>query len=170
MELELGMKRAIAQEINLGRKDPREIAERIMAQHDAQWLQSEMLALAADVIEDLARNQLGAERRQSIKALRSRDLKGKNIAVEEVMLRSVWIPTEDLSYPLYKRLADCTAAELRSRADYLDRLAVGVLKQAMWAREVAQRIEDAGVERAGQLSSLPELPENEDLPMLMGEA
>lgn len=155
----MNLAQAIAQQINLGRKDPREVAERILQEQDPNWLGSELLALAADVIEEMARRQIGAERRQAVAVLRPRDLKQHS----EVMLKSVWVPSEDQGFTTYKRVADMTAADWRSRADWLDHLTLGVLKQAMWCREVALAIEAAGVEKTGDLPELPPLPDDSDL-------
>lgn len=154
----MNLAQAIAQQINLGQKDPAEIAKRILSDNDQDWLGSELLALAEDVIEELARHQLGTERRKAIALLKPRDQRGQG----DAMLKSVWVPSEH-GFTEYKRVADMTAPDWRARADWLDRLVLGIMKQAIWCREVARLIEDAGFEKTGELGELPPLPEDNEL-------
>ena len=159
---------AIDKAINLGQKDPIEIVKKIRKQNGDEWFIEQAALYADDFVAEMCRQRLNAQRRSAIAVLSSRSIQSREKG--EVMLKSVWIPSAD-GFPLYKRVADVTAAEWRSRADYLDRLAIGVLKQGRWARDVADRMDDEGAATTGDLKApLPELPANEDLELPALEA
>jgi hypothetical protein len=159
---------AIEQAITLGQKDPIEIVKRLRESFGDEWFAEQVSGYADDFVAEMCRQRLNAQRRGAIAVLSSRAIRDK--ASSEVMIQSVWIPSQD-GYPLYKRVADVTAAEWRSRADYLDRLAIGVLKQSRWARDVADLIDGEGVTTTGDLRvALPQLPANEDIDLPALEA
>jgi len=162
------LERAIEQAINLGQKDPVEIVKHIRDLHGEEWWAAQLVLYGDDFVAEMARQRINAERRGAISVLSSRTLQTREQS--EVMLKSVWIPSAD-GFTVYKRVADVTAPEWRSRADYLDRLAIGVLKQARWCRDVADRMDESGAATTADLRSpLPELPSVSDLELPALEA
>lgn len=147
---------AVSQMVNLGHKDPLEIARKILEKNDKQWIATELTALAEDVIAGMARHVLGSQRRGSEIALRTGD---SGVSASDLKLRSYWVPEVG-----YKRAADLTSADLRLRAGWYDKLMTAAARRAEWCRTVAEMMDDEGAATMGKLKKdLPALPADEDL-------
>lgn len=105
----------------------------------------------------MARQRLNAKRRSAIARITD-----KTISHPEIMLRSMWVPSNDGSIT-YKRIADMTAQDFEERAAYLEHMAHGIRRSAQWCRDCAHAIRSANVKTAGKLTALPPLPHDEDL-------
>lgn len=141
----------IDQQIELGHKDPHTFYEHIERQ-----LGNELLAIVqpyiADFVSEMSRQRLNARRRSAVVKITPRNAQSR-----EILLHSLWVP-DDGAGITYKRIADMTAEDFDARADYLERLASGILNHAQWCRDCADLIRSENVKTAGKLkSSLPEL-------------
>ena len=85
----MSLEEAIAQQIALGRKDPLEIARKIMAQFDEHWLKAELAAHGEEILAEIARQTLGRDRRS---ATLPAVLAGERKPKRETMLAPIFIP------------------------------------------------------------------------------
>jgi hypothetical protein len=151
---------AIRQLIELGFKDPLEIARRLERTHDADWLATQLVMLSEDLIAEIARKQLGQRRRGYELALRP----GQPIAQANLKLAGFWIPAED-GTPAWKAASEITPEDLDRRATWYESFAIGVLRRAQWCRQVAALMRHEGAPVLSSLrAELPPLPEPEALP------
>lgn len=143
------LERAIAQQINLGLKDPHQIADLLVDQ-----LGAELILLVephiADFISELARRQLNSERRRSVAKINK-----DSIGDPTLMLRSMWVPSK--ATLIYKRIADMTAKDFDARAAYLENMGNAILRHAEWCRDVASAMRAANADVAAKLTKLPPL-------------
>lgn len=150
---------AVVQQIELGEKDPGEIARKVEHLFGRDWLAAELLAHAEGFVSEIARQRLGAARRAAVVRIEPRTLAD----MAEVKTKSVWIP--DLLAPGvggHKRMAECTADDFDHRASWLERLASSVTVQADWFRDLAARMRDEGARTfKGYRGELPTLPTTE---------
>lgn len=145
------LQEAIEQLVNIGETDPLEIAKKIEKQHDKHWLSSELLALSEDIIPEMARRVIGAQRRSAELALRPGDV----ITSSEMKIRTRWIP----GGIGWKKVADLTADDLGKLARWYEKLADASLRRTQWCQEVIALMKDEGVDTLGRLkAALPPLP------------
>lgn len=142
----------IDQQINLGNKDPHEFPEILR-----RSLGTEIVEIASPYIDDfiaeMARHRLSARRRASIAKITSRSLQSG-----DVLIRSLWVPTHDGNI-VYKAIGEMQPEEFEARADFMDRLVLGIKAHAQWCRDVAEQMRHENVTRAKELSGLPPLTE-----------
>jgi hypothetical protein len=151
---------AVRQLIELGFTDPLQIARRLEAMHDSDWLATQLVMLSEDVIAEMARKQLGQRRRGYELALRP----GQALDQTKLKLAGFWIPAED-GTPAWKAAGEITPEDLDRRAAWYESFAIGVLRRAQWCRQVAALMRHEGVPVLAQLrAELPPLPEPELLP------
>lgn len=143
----------IDQQINLGHKDPHEIPA-LLERALGDDLFEVVKPYISDFIAEMGRHRLGQLRRQSVAKISA-----KTIADPEIMLQSMWVPEEEGPNITYKRIADMTAADFEARAAYLEHMARGIARSAEWCRDCAKAIKKAKVATAGELGTLPPLPE-----------
>jgi hypothetical protein len=154
------LEEAIRQLIELGYKDPLEIARRLERMHEPDWLATQLVMLSEDLIAEIARKRLGERRRGYELALRP----GQPIAHANMKLAGFWIPTHD-GTPAWKAANEVTPEDLDRRAAWYESFAVGVLRRAQWCRQVAALMRQEGAPVLAKLrSELPPLPEPEALP------
>ena len=145
--------------IDLGFKDPLEIARRLETTQDPDWLATQLVMLSEDLIAEIARKQLGQRRRGFELALKP----GQPIAHANMRLAGFWIPAED-GTPAWKAASEVTAEDLDRRATWYESFAIGVLRRAQWCRQVAALMRHERVSVLAQLrAELPPLPEPEVL-------
>jgi hypothetical protein len=150
---------AVRQLIELGFNDPLEIARRLEAMHEPDWLASQLTLLSEDLIAEMARKELGRRRRGYEVALRP----GQPIAQAKLRLVGLWIPAED-GTPSWKVASEITPEDLDRRAAWYESFAIGVLRRAQWCRQVAALMRHEGAPVLGRLrAELPPLPEPEPL-------
>lgn len=154
LAVSITLEEAIEQQINLGQKNPHAVFDQLERQFG-----DELAELArpyiADLVSEMARQKINARRRADVAKITPGVLDGS------IMLRSLWVPAE--SGITYKRIADMTADDFEARAAYLDRMIVGITRHAEWCRLVARKIRRSKVGTAGNLKSLPALPEIDDV-------
>ncbi len=151
---------AVRQLIELGFKDPLEIARRLERSHDPEWLAAQLVMLSEDLIAEIARKQLGQRRRGYELALRP----GQPLAEANMRLTGFWIPAED-GTPAWKAAGEVTPEDLDRRAAWYESFAIGVLRRAQWCRQVAALMRAEGAPVLAELrAELPPLPEPEPLP------
>jgi hypothetical protein len=145
------LKEAIHQQISLGHRHPHEFYDLLKRQ-----LGDELLTISkpylADFINEMARHEIGNERRSAVAKIND-----KTLETGEVKLKSLWVPAK--GEIIYKRIADMTAKDFDARADYLDRMTRGIQRHAEWCRTCATNIRKAKVKTAGELLHLPSLPD-----------
>lgn len=152
------LEREIEQMVNLGERDPLDIARKIIDRHEPGWVGAELLARAEDIIAEFARRQLGSVRRSAELMLRP----GDEFAEGAMRLAKIWVPGSG-----WKVAADLTSADLRARADWYQKFANAALRRRNWCLEVAALMEIEGAETLGKLKApLPALSEGEVLPEL----
>jgi hypothetical protein len=144
----------VERELNLGQRDPHKIYARLKRQLGEETLRELSFPYLPDLVADMARQRMNQLRRTAIAKISEKTLQDP-----EVMLKSLWVPSDDEQGIVYKRIADMTAEDFRARAAYLDRMVVGIAVHAAWCREVADQIEIQGVTFAKELERLPSLPE-----------
>lgn len=149
-----GLEDFIERELNLGQKDPHVIYDKLKKQLGAERLATLALPYVPDLIAEMARQKLNQQRRMAIARINERTLEQ-----DEVQLKSLWVPSDEGI--VYKRIADMTAEDFTDRADYLDRMVVGIRRHSQWCREVATAIKRNKVSTAGELKRLPGLAELE---------
>lgn len=155
---------AIDQQVSLGQKDPLTIVAKITELHGVEWLHEQAAFLAPDFAAEIARRKLGEQRRHFEVALRP----GVEISQSEMKTAGMWIPGGDEGVTVWKKAADLTSDDLRARASWYEKFAMGAVKRAHWCREVAGMMEDEGVRTLGKLKAdLPQLPGPEELPALV---
>jgi len=151
---------AIRQLIELGFKDPLEIARRLASTRGPDWLAAQLAMLSEDLVAEIARKELGRVRRGYEVALRP----GQPIAEANMKLVGFWIPAED-GTPAWKPAGEVTPEDLDRRAAWYESFAIGVLRRAQWCRQVAALMRHEGASVLAQLrTELPPLPEPEALP------
>jgi len=156
----LSLDAAIRQLIELGFKDPLEIARRLETTHGPDWLAAQLAMLSEDLVAEIARKELGRVRRGYELALRP----GQPIAEANMKLVGFWIPAAD-GTPAWKPAAEVTPEDLDRRAAWYESFAIGVLRRAQWCRQVATLMRHEGATVLAQLrAELPPLPEPEALP------
>ena len=150
---------AIRQLIELGFKDPLEIARRLERTHGPEWLGTQLAMLSEDLVAEIARKELGRRRRGYELALRP----GQPVAASSMKLVGFWIPAAD-GTPTWKAAGEVTPDDLDRRAAWYESFAIGVLRRAQWCRQVAGLMRHEGVAVLSQLrAELPPLPEPEPL-------
>lgn len=155
----LSLEAAVRQLIELGFKDPLEIARRLETTQDPDWLATQLVMLSEDLIAEIARKQLGQRRRGFELALRP----GQPIAYANMRLAGFWIPAAD-GTPAWKAAGEVTAEDLDRRAAWYESFAIGVLRRAQWCRQVATLMRREGAPVLAKLrAELPPLPEAEPL-------
>ena len=146
----MNLEQAIQQMIELGEKDPLEIARKIEKRYGAEWLASELSAHAEQLVAQIARQRLGAIRRSAEVALRP----GDDMSQQDMKIAKVWVPDQG-----WKVAAELTADDLLLKAAWYERLAGAAMTRASWCREVAEMIVGDGVTKLGRLKRpLPPLP------------
>lgn len=146
---------AIEQLVNLGERDPIEIAEKIKTRNDRRWLRDQLEALADDIIADGARRQLGSVRRKLELALRP----GDQLSSSEFRIAKAWVPGSG-----YKVAGDLTRDDLLARAAWYETFADASVRRATWCRDVVSLMDAEGVLTLGALkATLPELPAADDV-------
>lgn len=144
---------AIAQLIELGEKDPLEIARKLETRHGHEWMVEQLGALSEQLVAQIARQRLGSIRRSAEVALRP----GDELSQGEMKIAKVWVPEHG-----WKVAADLTADDLLLKAAWYERLAGAAATRAAWCREVADMIVVDGVSKLGRLKRpLPPLPAGE---------
>lgn len=155
------LERAIEQLVNLGEKDPLSIARKLINRYGETWARLEVAARAEEVISDLARKKLGANRRSAEIALRP----GDEISQGNMRIAKAWIPGVG-----WKVAAELTISDCIRKSNFYSVLEYAARRRADWYREVAALMEAEGAETLGKLKAdLPALPEGEE-PLQLGEA
>lgn len=154
----LDLDAAIEQLVNLGEKDPLEIARKLVKRHGAEWLATELAARGEEIVAQIARQRLGANRRRAEIALRT----GDELTAADLKLAKEWVP--GAAGGEWKVAADLTDADLDAKAGWYESLGRAALRRAQWCREVAGLMRDEGVKTLGKLKAhLPELPADDEL-------
>jgi hypothetical protein len=151
---------AIAQLIELGEGDPLTIARKIEKNHDKHWLSAELLALAEDLMAEMARQELGRVRRSREVALRPGDM----VSSAEMKLAKVWVPGFG-----YKPAAEVTPADAAAKVRWYQAASTALMRRAVWWADVLGMMKAEGAGTLGKLkAALPPLPDGDDLepPML----
>jgi hypothetical protein len=143
------LREAIEQQISIGIKDPREIAQAIGKHFDSQWLASELLTIAEDIVVDLARHQLSSSRRSAMSLTRVAQLPRRDLMLQAAWLPGIgWVEFGRFTAEMFDRLA----GQYRKGAAALSRY-------AEWCESNATLMRDQGVEEfrqvRGALSALP---------------
>lgn len=149
------LEEAIEQQITLGQKNPHAVfgqLERLFGEDLSELARPYI----ADLVSEMARQKINALRRADVAKITP-----GSVADSKIMLRSLWVPAE--SGITYKRIADMTADDFEARAGYLDRMIIGITRHAEWCRAVAKKIRRTKAGVAGNLKSLPALPEIDDV-------
>lgn len=147
--------RAIEQLINLGERDPQSLTDKLLKQHDEEWVREELYLRREDFITDLARTRMRAIARADELALIPND----PVKSSELQIKRFWIPNEG-----WKRGSDLTPGDLDARAAWYENFAKASLRRAQWLRNVAQKLRDAGAETLGDYKEpLPPLPADDEL-------
>lgn len=145
------LEEAIAQQINLGLRDPLSVSRRIVELYGTDWLTTQLSAYAEDLIAEMARQRMRGIARTAEAALRPES----PATTADLHLVKYWIPEEG-----WIRAADLTIPHLEARARYYDSLARGSLVRASWLRDVIDLMKAEGVECLGDLKTpLPALPD-----------
>lgn len=121
---------AIEQLVNLGEKDPHEIAKKLRERHGDRWMSQQAALLADDVATNLARQMLGSRRRtaQLVVPAPQRGSWG------ELLLTAKWVPNVG-----WKRIGDLTADDCSAVASHYRVLTLTASRQAPsggWQREL----------------------------------
>lgn len=146
---------AVQQEVILGEKDPIDIARKIIDRNGTHWVGEELLALAEDLIAQMARSALGNARRSAEIALRP----GDYVAENRMRIAKLWIPGYG-----YKVISECNAADLREKAAWYRKARIALAKREEWLLTTADLLDAEGVATIGQLQAqLPALPEEDQL-------
>ena len=146
----MNLAETIEQLVNLGERDPLEIAAKVRERNERRWLRDELEALADDLIADMARRQLGANRRRLELALRP----GDQLTSSQFRIAKAWVPGEG-----YKVAADLTRADLVARAQWYEGFAEASTRRAEWCFSVVALMDAENVDRLGDLTAaLPPLP------------
>ena len=148
--LEYDLDDLIRQYVNLGEKDPLDIARRIENDH-ADTLGDLLVPFAEEIIRERARNALGYQRRARERALGDDD--GGPSAQAEIKTAKVWIPETG-----WMRLGDCKPEDLEARAVYYEKMGHLALARATWCREVAMMMREEGAKTLGKLKNVPPIP------------
>lgn len=147
---------AISNLIETGEKDPLTIARKIEQRQGSDWLASELLSLAEDLIVQRASSRLNARRRADVVAIRP----GAAMVKAELGLETLWVP--NLLAPgvgARKPMNECTPEDFDAAAAYREAKALTVLRHAGWFREMAARMRAQGADTfADYRGELPELP------------
>lgn len=147
----LSLEHAIQQLINLGDKDPLVIARKIDERYETNWLRDELYALREDVISDIARRRINGLRRSAMMALR----KGK--PATELLLLGEWVP-DHKGGGGWKKLADWTEFDLRSRENYYRKMSATSIRLADWCHECIELMRAEGAKKLGRIKApLPAL-------------
>lgn len=145
------LEEAIQQIINLGEKDPLSVARKIDERYDESWLREELFKLRADVVSHLARMRINGQRRSAMSGLR------RGTAPSELMLVGEWIPNVG-----WKKLADWSEADLRSRENYYRKMSASAIRLAEWCHSCIVLMQAEGVRKLGKVKApLPLLDEIE---------
>lgn len=145
----------IQQLVHLGYEDPLKIARTIIEQDDRNWLQTEIAGLAEDTLAELARHEIGRDRRSKIIALRP----GNAMTSAEAKTASVWIPGEG-----FKKVAKVTVAEAARAAEWYRRAGVALFQRSVWWSELVGMMRSEDAKTIGQLKTpLPPLPDEDTL-------
>lgn len=153
----LDLDAAIEQLIVLGEKDPLTIARKLEKRHGKAWVVAELSARREDLIAEIARHAVGRDRRHRESALTLVASSDKAMVDAEVKVAEIWIPGCG-----YKRIGECTAAEMRDRREMNFAFARGLIVRGAWCGDVADQMEAEGVAFVGGLSKLPPFPGIED--------
>lgn len=151
---------AIRQLIELGYKDPLQIARELERSHEPGWILGQLAMLAEDLVTEIARKQLGQRRRGFELALRP----GLPMTHANMKLAGFWIPDHS-GVPSWKAADEVTPEDLDRRAAWYESFAIGVLRRAQWCRQVAALMRQEGAPVLARLrAELPPLPEPEPAP------
>lgn len=146
----MNLEEAIGQLIELGEKDPLNIARRVESNYGHDWLVEQLSLYSEQLVAELARQRLGSVRRRAEAAIQP----GDPVSSGEMKLKAIWIAGYG-----YKRVADVTAEDLELRASMYRRLAGVMLVRADWCLDVVALMRAEGVLTLGELrADLPVLP------------
>jgi hypothetical protein len=154
------LERLIDQQIELGHHNPHDYPQ-LLAKALGDNLNEIIKPYIDDFIAEMSRQRINNRRRAQIAKITP-----TTINQPEIMIQSLWIPTGQGNTITYKPLGTMTADDFDARADYLERMSLGIHRHAQWCRTVANNMRDQNVTTANQLGNLPALPEYEDLPEL----
>jgi len=143
------LREAIEQQINLGIKDPKEIAHKIGQRFDSKWLAAELVGMAEEVVQDLARSILSSSRRSSMSLTRVAALPRRDLMLQAAWLPGIgWIEFGHFTVEHFERLA----GQYRKGATALTRY-------AEWCETNAALMRDQGVDEFRLVKgALPALP------------
>ena len=142
------LREAIEQLVDLGEKDPREIAAKLRHRHGDDWLAAELFAAADDLVAEVARHVLGANRRSSLSLARVAELPKREVMLQAAFLPGVgWVKFGDFAAEDFDRLASTYRKGASALARY-----------AEWCESAAARMREQGASRFRELKGgLPEL-------------
>jgi hypothetical protein len=145
----------IQQLVNLGYKDPLTIARTIVEGDDREWLQSELLGLAEDIVAELARQEVGRDRRAKVVAIRP----GAPLTGAQAKTATVWIPGSG-----YTKVADVTIEDASRAAEWYRKAGVALFRRSAWFSELVGMMRAEGARTIGELrAELPALPDEDEL-------
>jgi hypothetical protein len=159
---------AVIAEIEKGATSPEAVVTTLERKHGLDWMVDALSDLFTEVAErrvaDLMRHRrLASERaaakQTSIVRRRGRPRKGEtampSMPTQPLLEALVYIPARHARV----RYADCTIADLESRAELYERIAGSASTRATWCRDVASMMRAAHVAVLADLQSVPPLPD-----------
>jgi hypothetical protein len=160
---------AVAAEVKKGASSPSAIFSTLEKRNGREWIVDALAELieqrAEERIADLIRNwRLAAEREAAKQTTTTKVRRGRGRGSEAVVPT---MPTHPLLDALVYiparharvRYADCTMADLESRAELYERIAGSASTRATWCRDVVAQMRASNATVLGDLESVPPLPD-----------
>jgi hypothetical protein len=153
----MSLEDAIAQQINLGQRDPLTIADKCANLYGGDWVAEQLAANWKEILAEIARQKLGNERRSAIHSIGDLAREKAKPAKRDLLLTTLFIPSRG-----YIALGEATDEDLGEAAGYRRRLAGGLIRWADWYDDVRTQLLTQNVLRVRELrGQLPALPSPE---------
>lgn len=141
---------AIRQQISLGHRDPLAIYRKIEDLYGTEWLTNQLFAYREDIVSEIARHELGNQRRTTFAAVARR----KNVRKHEKLLATVFVPGAGA-----KALGDCTVDDLHAVVGMYDRIEQASRRYRLFYEDVLARMAAQGAATVRELKgALPDVP------------
>lgn len=154
LEHPMNLDLAITQQINLGQRDPVEIAQKIEQLYGEEWVRNEMSRYSEDFIASMVRARLGAIRNNAIHAMTTQKKQRSARANEANFLGSTkWVYGEG-----YKRVSDLTVEDCQKIVTHYEMIRRASETYSDFYTTLISRMIATSSTTIGELANIEELP------------
>lgn len=149
---------AITQQINLGQRDPIEIAKKIEDLYGQDWVKNELLQYSEDFIASMARSRLGAIRNNALHQMTNqRKQRSARVGEANFLGSTKWV------YGIgYKKVSDLTVEDCQLIVSHYEMIKRAAETFSEFYSTLISRMLATGAVNLGELAKIEELPTLEE--------